>query len=130
MANTRVVAKNAHIPEFKVVHLYSFRAEWDVIHDDIVVHFYLPKQAKKSENKPREVEQWMKYWLDKFPVHLSEVAKREFKADYPRLVAKYTEEQTSWFFKAHGFGTELLDPGQFLEKFFQALNESLQSTAA
>lgn len=126
MAGMQIHAEGAQIPDFKKKSYYSFKAEWDVIHGDLVVHFYLPKQAGNAHGEPRAVEKWMQYWLNRFPVHLSEEAKKAFKADYPRVFAKYTEETVSWFFKAQGFGLELLNPQAKLEQFFEQLDAVLK----
>lgn len=120
---TQVKAKDPHIPEFTKGSRYSFRYEWDVIGNDIVIHFFLPKHAKTTE--PRAQEEWMKYWLKRFPTKVDPVAKRHFEAGPPRLQVKYTEEVASWWFKAQGFG-HLIDPGKFLEEFFDLLDASLR----
>lgn len=119
----QVQAKDAQIPDFKKVTRYSFKAEWDVLGSDIVIHFFLPKHARI--NDPRAQEAWMEYWLKRFPLKIDSVAQQHFEAGPPRLQVKYTEEVASWWFKAQGFG-HLIDPGKFLDVFFDLLDASLK----
>lgn len=113
------------VPDFKKVNTKSFRAEYDIIEGNVVVHFFLPVQADQHIKSPNGRAAWMKYWLEKFPAHLDVVAKKHFDAEYPRLQAKYTEEMASWWLRAQGYG-RLLNPKKFMETFFDLLDAALQ----
>lgn len=111
------------IPEFTTISKYrGFKVEHTTLKGDLVLHFFLPKHAQL--NSPEARNAWMSYWLNKFPAKLDEVAQRYFEAGYPRLMAKYTSEVASWWFKAQGFG-EVLDAGAFLQGFFDQLEAAL-----
>jgi hypothetical protein len=111
------------IPKFTQVSTKSFKAEFAVVRGDIVLHFFLPKHAVIESPESRQA--WMNYWLKTFPAKLDPVAKEYFEADYPRIMAKYTPEVASWWFKAQGFG-DVLDVAEFLSKFFEKLDAALQ----
>lgn len=111
--------------DYRKVKTKSFKAQWDIINDDIVVHFFLPAQAEQHLKNADGRAAWMKYWMEKFPEKLDSVAKGHFDADYPRLQAKYTEEMASWWLKAQGF-SKLINPQKFMEKFFGLLDTALQ----
>lgn len=111
------------IPEFKDSNRYSFRAKWAVIGEDIQIQFFLPKHAKLDE--PRAAEAWQDYWLKQFAAKLDVVARRYFDADAPRLLAKYTPELASWWFKAQGFA-HMLDPSKYVEDFLDLLDTTLK----
>lgn len=110
------------IPEFKDSNRYSFKAKWSVIGEDIQIQFYLPKHAKLDDQ--RAAEAWQDYWLKKFAATLDASARKYFDADSPRLLAKYTPEMASWWFKAQGFA-HMLDPEAYVEGFLDLLNEQL-----
>lgn len=112
------------IPEFKDSHRYSFKAKWAIIGYDIQIQFFLPKHAKLDE--PRAAEMWQDYWLKKFAATLDMVARKYFDADSPRLLAKYTPELASWWFKAQGF-SHMLDPESYVDGFLDLLNVTLNS---
>lgn len=118
------------VPSFKTGEgsTRSFAAEYALIDGNIIIHFFLPVHAKaESFNKqPMEArEQWMAYWLKRFPVHLDRIARSYFEAEVPRLKAKYTEEVASWWFKADSYG-HLLNVDKFVAGFFEQLDASLQ----
>lgn len=110
------------VPKFTSVNYRSFKAEYTTINDDIVLHFFLPKHA--TADSPEARQAWMGYWLKDFPAKLDPVAQEYFEAGYPRLMAKYTTEVASWWFKAQGFG-DVLDVGAFLQGFFERLDSAL-----
>lgn len=112
------------IPEFKDSNRYSFRAKWAVIGDDIQVQFFLPKHAKT--NTPREAEAWQEYWLKRFASKLDTVSRQYFDAESPRLLAKYTPELASWWFKAQGF-SHMVDPKKYVDGFLDLLDSTLKS---
>jgi hypothetical protein len=112
------------IPEFKDSNRYSFKAKWAVIGEDIQIQFFLPKHAKIDT--PRGAEAWQEYWLKTFAAKLDTVARKYFDADSPRLLAKYTPELASWWFKAQGFA-HMLDPEKYVESFLDQLNETLDA---
>jgi hypothetical protein len=112
------------IPKFDRRELLSFTAEYTKRGDDVIIHFYLPQRASLA---PETKAKWMEYWMKAFPAKLEPTVREYFEADYPRLVAKYTEEATSWWFKAQGFG-HILDLGAYLDGLFAKLDEALQSS--
>ncbi len=124
-ANGALEVGNEAIPNFKQLNDYkSFKAEYAVINGDLVLHFFLPKHAQL--NSPEARQAWMSYWLTNFPEKLDSEAQIYFESTYPRLMAKYTSEVASWWFKAQGFG-DVLDAGAFVAKFLDQLDASLQA---
>ncbi len=112
------------IPEFKDSNRYSFKAKWSVIGEDIQIQFFLPKHAKLDDQ--RAAEAWQDYWLKKFAFTLDLVARRYFEADSPRLLAKYTPELASWWFKAQGFA-HMLNPEAYVDGFLDLLDATLNA---
>lgn len=144
------IAKEA-IPQYKVLDDFtSFYAKYAVEGDDIVVLFFPTKdEAQRAETPapvhPQEVAKnpelshqydkltakcnalwptYRAYWLDLFPGVLSAVAQEHFKAEYPRLAAKYTDELRSWWFRAHGYA-HLLDVDGLVYRFAEKLDQVL-----
>ncbi len=118
------------IPKFHEVKLKNFRARHAVVDDNIVIHFYLPvseEELKRAD--PRAVALWETWWLEKFPLVLSPVAQDYFSATIPRLVAKYTEEEASWWFRASGFGATM-NPRRLAELFLERLDAQLSESAS
>lgn len=106
----------------KVTDYTTFFAEYSVVKEDIIVHFFLtPELALQQEASSVE-----SYWLGKFPKTLDKTAREYFQADFPRLMAKYTQELKSWWFKAQGYGLNV-DPDAFIKKFFETLDKALES---
>lgn len=106
------------IPKFTQVKDYTtFRAEHAIIDDDVVIHFFKPDQVKVSDD----------YWKVQFADALSTVAQVHFQAAYPRLAAKFTEDDgignkiDSWWFRARNY-VHILNIDHYLEKFFDALD--------
>jgi hypothetical protein len=97
----------------KVDNFTSFNAEYTYTGEDLVLHFFLPPERRLPEART--------YWLETFPACLDVAAREFFRADYPRLMAKYTEEFESWWFKAHGYG-HVIDPDAFAAKFLKGLD--------
>lgn len=85
--------------------------------EDYVVHFYFPKD-RPNDHKLKT------YWLQTFPVALSDVSQDFFNATSPRLRAAYTEELASWWFRGFGLATGL-DPALRIQKFFEKLDQAL-----
>lgn len=113
------------IPSFTEYNHPEFRARYAVINEDIVVHFFLPEAAGDLAAADSATKQkWNKYWLEVIPSTLSPVAKQQFMADFPQVVAKYTEEEVSWWFCARGFGTTM-SPAALVEGFLDKMAESL-----
>jgi hypothetical protein len=107
------------VPKFKkITDFTTFSAEYALIDNNIVIHFFETPEYPITNNS---------YWMDTFPSVLSAFAQKYFNATSPRLVAKYTEELNSWFFKAQGYG-HLLDPDVYVHTFLDQLDESLDST--
>src|SRR6188768_3206480 len=83
------------VPRFTAVQLYTtFDAEWALQDENIVVHFFLPKDFRGDASN---------YWTQRFPTALDAVARAYFSADRPRLQAKYTQELNSWWFRAMSY---------------------------
>lgn len=96
-----------------------FHAEYDFTAGNYVVHFFVPPDMVNKHSE-RELEMW---WQNDFAESLSSVAQEHFKATIPRIMAKYTTENASWWFKAQGYGT-LIDPTAYLLQFFEKLDDS------
>lgn len=120
-------------PRFlKVTAFTTFDAEYAVIEDDLVFHFFRSPEVRGRPDSDR-------YWHESFPAALDQQAQSYFKADQSRLSAAYTQEVDSWWLKAKGFravaeGTGLasLDPeasvGTFVARFFEILDQALETT--
>lgn len=105
------------VPQFKkITDFTSFFAEYAMIDNNIVCHFFETPEFPIANTR---------YWLELFPTILNEVAQKYFNATAPRLVAKYTEELNSWFFKAQGYG-HLLDPDTYVREFFDDLDCAIE----
>ena len=114
------------VPKLVSFECYSFRAEYGLVGDNIVVHFYLPSHAKTDTPDARK--EWMAYWMERFPDKLDVTARSYFEADRPRLVVKYTEELASWYFRGQGYA-HMLDPAAFVQKFLSLLDEELRKSS-
>lgn len=109
------------VPKFVESARAEFIARSAVVDHDLVVHFFLPRAAgdlKKAD--ANQQKRWEAYWLEQFPQVLSPTAMEYFQADKSRLVAKYTPEVASWWFRARGFG-DALDPVALVDGFYVAL---------
>lgn len=105
------------VPKFTKVSLYTtFTAEYALIGEDLVFHFFPSPERNKVE--------FTQYWIHNFPKCLDESARQHFDADYPRLVAKYTDELKSWWFKAHGYD-HVIDVDAFVARFLKRLDEAI-----
>lgn len=105
------------VPVFVPVDDYTtFRAEYTLSDDNIVVHFFLPPDFRGQEGD---------YWAIKFPRALDVTARNYFAADRPRLQAKYTPELKSWWFRAMGYG-HIIDLKGFVLGFFDELDAALE----
>ena len=111
---------DAVIQFIKVKAYTTFDAEYAWIDNDLVIHFFMPPEFV---NAPRDVA--LKWWTETFSACLESAARQFFSADYPRLVAKYTEEMTSWWFRAHGYG-DVLDPDAFAVRFLKQLDATIE----
>lgn len=112
------------VPKFDTVSDYTtFTAEYTLKDKDIVVHFFLPKDFRRSGQAAHV------YWTTTFAVALDSVAQEVFQATQPRLQAKYTEELNSWWLRARGYD-HLIDTRKFMEKFFERLDEELERALA
>ena len=112
------------VPKFTPYECYSFRAEYGLVGENIIIHFFLPSHAKTDTEDARK--EWMKYWMERFPSKLDITARTYFEAESPRLVVKYTEEEASWFFRGQGYA-HMLDLGAYVQKFLALLDEALRS---
>lgn len=93
----------------------TFVAEYAFDNNDIVYHFYPPQGGLLTQ-----------LWKQVFPVSLERVAKQVFQADFPRLKASYTEEMSSWWFRANGF-VDVGDPDKRSQMFFSELDKDFAS---
>lgn len=109
--------------EFLEVDMRYFRAEYTPEGRDIIVHFFV-SETLRAQWHVDTIERW---WLNAFPQALSAVAQEHFNATVPRIMAKYTPEVASWWFKAQGFDY-LLDREAFLRAFFALLDETLHAS--
>lgn len=113
------------VPQLETKTFDFFVAKYGVVADNLIVQFFLPPAAEKlSERPPREQQAWHTWWATTFPDVLSTVAQTHFRADYPRIMAKYTEEMVSWWFCARGFA-HAFSPLIFLEEFLAKMNQAL-----
>jgi len=115
------------VPRFKKVDGYTtFKAEYAMVHaassDDLVIHFFETPEHPFTDD-PNHT--W--YWLTYFPNCLDEVGRSYFQATRPRLVAKFTEELKSWFFRARGYD-HILDIDEYVGRFFEKLDKALEET--
>lgn len=110
---TRLSDVTSSIPVFKKVIYEAFKAEYDLANDNIVIHFFLPRR-KVTEH----------YWKELFASALNDVGQEHFLATKPRLVARYTEEFHSWWFKAQGYG-HIIDLDAYVTRFFEKLEERM-----
>ncbi len=142
------------ILQYKVVDAFTtFYAKYTLDDDDLIVLFFptheycevaeLPVPVHPDERMKADpallnryahakaacVQSWPLYqqvWVEVFPMVLSEVAKEHFKADFPRIMAKYTEELRSWWFKARGY-SHSIDIDRFIESFAEKLDRRLDT---
>ncbi|MFA5436040.1 MAG: hypothetical protein WC372_08395 [Candidatus Neomarinimicrobiota bacterium] len=114
------------VPKFEEKVYRYFTAKHGVVGADLVVQFFLPKEAEAAAKKGDATAQrrWESFWLETFRDQLSPVAQSYFHTDYPHIVAKYTEELASWWFRARGFG-ETMDPKALAEGFELRLHEAV-----
>jgi hypothetical protein len=117
------------IPQFETRSYPCFVAKHAVVGNDLVIQFYLPEAAGNLRTSDAKMQQrWASFWLETFRDALSPVAKEYFAAEYPTLVAKYTEEVASWWFCARGFGQTMV-PQELAENFESKLNSYLTQRA-
>ncbi len=113
-------------PDFKKIESFTtFNAEYAVIGQDLVFHFYLPAEYEDQKQTPKVAQ----YWMQIFPTALDVTARTFFNANYPRLKAAYTPEMVSWWFRAHGFAN-VPDPVRSAYLFAQALDKTLDASNA
>lgn len=108
--------------EFQQQTYNNFHVEYALVEGNFVVHFFVHPDALSTWGED-ELERW---WQNTFAQVLSQVAQEHFNATLPRIMAKYTMETASWWFRAQGYG-HLLDPLVFLHAFFELLDGSLPS---
>lgn len=111
--------------------------------NDFIFHFYPPQtetfwQRMKQRTATKEFADH--YWEELFPTALDAAARAYFKAEFPRLEAMHMVQADcttefagrmrpldSWWMRAKGFTNSTLDPDAFVEKFYLALEASLDS---
>lgn len=110
------------VPVFTKVEDYTtFFAEYAIIDNDIVLHFFYSKEIAEMSEAERD-----SYWLGSFPAVLSPVSEAYFKATRPRIAAKYIPEMTSWWMRCNGFASRLgID--DYVKRFLEKLDESLEA---
>jgi len=118
------------VVKFKQVEDFTtFLAEYTLLGDDIVIHFFPPREAYVLSNltqEPAVPAEYLRYWKRKFPEVLSPVAERVFMATAPIITAMYIEEMTSWWMRANGYATRL-EPDELIRLFFVELDRSLDA---
>lgn len=125
------VVKFEHVTEFT-----TFLAEYAFVDGDIVVHFFPPiEHFEKSlmNGEMRVNPERLRFWKRGFPQVLSPAAEGYFNATLPRLKAAYSDEMTSWWFRAYGFAGNLpglRTPTDFIQQFFVVLDRSLDAALA
>ena len=112
------------VPKFETKKYSSFKAEYGIVGDDLVVHFYLPEGFDITSMGTQQQKLWSDWWGGDFPNVMSRVAQEYFEVEYPRVVAKYTEEVASWWFCARGFASSF-DPHRLLETFLEKMDAAL-----
>jgi len=110
--------------EFSYATHENFRAEYALVNEDLIVHFFLPESVD-----PSQASAYRNWWYTDFAKIMSEEAQAYFGAEYPRIMAKYTEEVASWWLKAQGYD-HLLDPLAYLQRFFAQLDARLLETGS
>jgi len=107
-------------PVFMAITDYTtFRAEYAVLDDDLVFHFYATDEVNKLPDPWR-------YWKTTFARALAKVAKDHFQAEYPRVKAAYTDELASWWLRADRYG-HVLDMDEFAKRFLSKLDQELDA---
>ena len=101
----------------KVDGFTTFRGEYALDGEDVVLHFWKTKEVK---NHPFNG----KYWTRIFPKVLSDTAEEHFQATYPRLRAAFSEELDSWWMRALGYG-HVLDLDAYVRAFLTKLDQKL-----
>jgi hypothetical protein len=122
----------------------TMTAEWAMVDNNIVVHFFLPDEVLavrtgRPPNSEEERDTWSshflshdreisKYWKEIFPAVLEPAAVAAFHAKPPRLVAAYTEELGSWWLQAKGFN--VLKPEMLVNDLLTRLDQGLDAAGA
>jgi hypothetical protein len=110
------------VPQFTTVETYTtFKAEYALVDGNLIIHFF-----ETPEHPVDRTASSANYWQLIFPQMLNEIGQTYFQATAPRLVAKYTEELKSWFFKAQNY-EHILDLEHFVLGFFEALDRALEN---
>ncbi len=109
--------------EFSQVTKRYFQAEYSYPGSDIVIHFFVTDYQKANW----QVDQLENWWLNAFAQTLSAVAQEYYRATAPRIVAKYTPEVASWWFKAQGYD-HLIDQDAFVLGFLELLDETIHAS--
>ena len=113
------------VPKFTESKRPEFTARFAIINDDIVIHFFLPGEAGDLQRAgANQQKRWEAYWLEHFPKVLNVVAQSYFQADKDRLLAMYTPEVASWYFRARGFG-DAVAPSVLVDGFYVELSGKL-----
>lgn len=103
------------VPKFtRVDDFTTFSAEYTLQNGDIVIHFF-PTNDRVSTA----------YWTKRFPAVLDRVAQVYFEATSPRLQAKYTEELSSWWFRARSY-SHVIDFRGLVWGFLEELDRELE----
>lgn len=100
--------------EFEQFECPDFRAEFTLKGDDLVFHFFFKSST-------------MNWWKYEFPKFMEAIAKQHFNADYPQLVAAYSEELESWWLRAANQNVRF-DPMGFARRYCQVLQHAIEST--
>lgn len=109
---TKLTDLTKSIPKFTKLSYPAFNAEYALEGDNIVIHFFVPGPGIKITEE---------YWTSLFADGLNAVGQDHFQATKPRLVARYTEELKSWWFKAQGY-SHIIDVPRYVTRFFEKLD--------
>jgi hypothetical protein len=108
---------NVTAPQFKWDNRYTtFEAEYHICEytGDVTIHFF-----PSSEDNL-----YMKVWVHEFGPMLETCVLREWHPDPSRFRAAWTEELSSWWLRAYGFGRGL-GVEALRERFFDALDAAM-----
>ena len=94
----------------------NFDSEYAIVGNDIVIHLFHPYDR---EHHPT-------FWQKQLAAVLDRFAQEFWEATYPRLMAAYTEDLDSWWFKAIGFASQG-DPEARCIKFLNGLDRQLDA---
>jgi hypothetical protein len=117
------------VPKFVQWQGRAMDAEFTIQGSDIIFHFFhkdMPGDKPVREAVIRPESMTVPKWQEAFPTLLDESARNYFRAEYPRLMARFTGELQSWWLKAQGFGLALA-PAALAEGYLELLDSRAAS---